>query len=147
MTCRCPASNEHSACEPRCLSALLRTRFTGYVQADSWLILGLRRHRQATGAPPGTVHLDCATALVVAIWGEVATCPPAGRTVGGVVLMAERHLTMQRRMAAPRGSVWALIADFPNLASNWSGLRETRDIAPDEWRRRSPPRRTEAHRQ
>jgi hypothetical protein len=42
--------------------------------------------------------------------------------------MAERHLTIQRRMAAPTDSLWALFADFPNLASHWSGLRATRAI-------------------
>ena len=42
--------------------------------------------------------------------------------------MPERHLTVQRRMAAPTQSVWALLSDFPNLASHWSGLRSTRAI-------------------
>jgi hypothetical protein len=42
--------------------------------------------------------------------------------------MPERHITVQRRMAASTGSVWALFADFPNLASHWSGLRATRAI-------------------
>ena len=42
--------------------------------------------------------------------------------------MPERHITVQRRMSAPPGSVWALYADFPNLASHWSGLRATRAI-------------------
>src|SRR4029450_522204 len=42
--------------------------------------------------------------------------------------MPERHITVQRRMAAATGSVWALFADFPNLASYWSGLRSTRAI-------------------
>ena len=42
--------------------------------------------------------------------------------------MAERHLTIQRRMAASTGSLWALFADFPNLASHWNGLRATRAI-------------------
>jgi Polyketide cyclase / dehydrase and lipid transport len=45
-----------------------------------------------------------------------------------VVLMPERHIAVQRRMAAATGSVWALFADFPNLASHWSGLRTTRAI-------------------
>jgi hypothetical protein len=40
--------------------------------------------------------------------------------------MAERHLTLQRHMSASTGSVWALVADFPNLADHWSGLRATR---------------------
>lgn len=42
--------------------------------------------------------------------------------------MSERHLTVQRRMSASTDSVWALFADFPNLASHWSGLRATRAI-------------------
>ncbi|HEX5088030.1 MAG TPA: SRPBCC family protein [Nocardioides sp.] len=42
--------------------------------------------------------------------------------------MPERQLSVQRRMAAPTGSVWALFADFPNLASHWSGLRATRAV-------------------
>jgi hypothetical protein len=42
--------------------------------------------------------------------------------------MPERHITVQRRMAASTGSVWALYADFPNLARHWNGLRSTRAI-------------------
>ncbi len=42
--------------------------------------------------------------------------------------MPERHITVQRRMSASSGSLWALFADFPNLASHWSGLRGTRAI-------------------
>ena len=42
--------------------------------------------------------------------------------------MPERHITVQRRMSASTGSVWTLFADFPNLASHWSGLRATRAI-------------------
>ena len=42
--------------------------------------------------------------------------------------MAERHLTIQRRMAAPTDSLWALFADFPHLATHWSGLRATRAV-------------------
>ena len=42
--------------------------------------------------------------------------------------MPERHITVQRRMAASTDSVWALFADFPNLASHWSGVRTTRGI-------------------
>ena len=42
--------------------------------------------------------------------------------------MPERHITVQRRMSASPGSVWALYADFPNLANHWSGLRATRAI-------------------
>ena len=42
--------------------------------------------------------------------------------------MPERHIRVQRRMSAPTASVWALYADFPNLAKHWSGLRATRAI-------------------
>jgi hypothetical protein len=42
--------------------------------------------------------------------------------------MPERHIRVQRRMSASTGSVWALYADFPNLASHWNGLRATRAI-------------------
>lgn len=42
--------------------------------------------------------------------------------------MAERHITVQRRMAAPTSFLWALFADFPHLASHWSGLRATSAI-------------------
>lgn len=42
--------------------------------------------------------------------------------------MPERHLTVQRRMAAPTSAVWPIFADFPNLATHWSGLRSTRAI-------------------
>jgi ribosome-associated toxin RatA of RatAB toxin-antitoxin module len=42
--------------------------------------------------------------------------------------MPERHIRVQRRMAASTDSVWALFADFPNLASHWSGLRATKAI-------------------
>jgi hypothetical protein len=44
------------------------------------------------------------------------------------VIMAERHLTLRRHMAAPCPSVWAVLADFPNLADHWSGLKATRSI-------------------
>ena len=42
--------------------------------------------------------------------------------------MPERHIKVQRRMSASTASVWALYADFPNLASHWNGLRATRAI-------------------
>ena len=42
--------------------------------------------------------------------------------------MSERHITVQRRMSASTSSVWAMFADFPNLASHWSGVRATRAI-------------------
>jgi hypothetical protein len=46
----------------------------------------------------------------------------------GVVVMTERHLRVQRRMAVPPDSVWTVIADFPNLASHWNGLRASTAI-------------------
>ena len=42
--------------------------------------------------------------------------------------MPERHIRVQRRVAASTDSVWVLFADFPNLASHWRGLRATRAI-------------------
>ena len=42
--------------------------------------------------------------------------------------MPERQITVQRRMSASPGALWALFADFPNLANHWSGLRATRPI-------------------
>jgi hypothetical protein len=33
--------------------------------------------------------------------------------------MPERHIRVQRRMVASIDSVWALFADFANLASHW----------------------------
>jgi hypothetical protein len=42
--------------------------------------------------------------------------------------MPERLITVQRRMSASPGSVWAVFADFPNLASHWNGLRATSAI-------------------
>lgn len=42
--------------------------------------------------------------------------------------MPERHIMVQRRMSASPDSVWALYADFPNLARHWNGLRATRAI-------------------
>ena len=42
--------------------------------------------------------------------------------------MPERHIRVQRRMTASSAAVWAVFADFPNLASHWSGLRATRAI-------------------
>ena len=42
--------------------------------------------------------------------------------------MAERHLTVRRRVDAPCPSVWAVVADFPNLANHWDGLRTSRPI-------------------
>lgn len=42
--------------------------------------------------------------------------------------MRERHITVQRHMSASTESVWALYADYPNLASHWSGLRGSRAL-------------------
>ena len=42
--------------------------------------------------------------------------------------MPERRITIQRRMSASTASVWALYADFPNLANHWSGLKATSAI-------------------
>ena len=42
--------------------------------------------------------------------------------------MPERHITVQRTMSVSTGSVWAVYADFPNLANHWSGLRATTAI-------------------
>ena len=42
--------------------------------------------------------------------------------------MAERHLTVRRQMAAPCPSVWAVFADFPNLADHWNGLKASQPI-------------------
>jgi hypothetical protein len=42
--------------------------------------------------------------------------------------MPERQIKVQRRMAASTDSVWAVFADFPNLASHWRGLRATEAI-------------------
>ena len=42
--------------------------------------------------------------------------------------MAQRHLTVQRSVAASPDSVWELIADFPDLADHWDGLRGSERI-------------------
>jgi ribosome-associated toxin RatA of RatAB toxin-antitoxin module len=42
--------------------------------------------------------------------------------------MGERHLTVQRRVAASPDSVWRLCADFPNLADHWDGIRASRPL-------------------
>jgi hypothetical protein len=46
----------------------------------------------------------------------------------GAITMAERHLTVRRQLAASCPSVWAVFADFPNLADHWSGLKASRPI-------------------
>jgi Polyketide cyclase / dehydrase and lipid transport len=45
-----------------------------------------------------------------------------------VINMAERHLTVRRQVAASCPSVWAVFADFPNLAHHWRGLKASRPI-------------------
>jgi hypothetical protein len=42
--------------------------------------------------------------------------------------MGQRHLTVQRQVAASPDSVWGVCADFPNLADHWDGLRASRPI-------------------
>jgi hypothetical protein len=42
--------------------------------------------------------------------------------------MGERHLTVQRQVAASPDAVWGVCADFPNLADHWDGLRSSRPI-------------------
>jgi Polyketide cyclase / dehydrase and lipid transport len=42
--------------------------------------------------------------------------------------MVERHLTVRRQVAASCASVWAVCADFPNLADHWGGLKASRPI-------------------
>ena len=44
------------------------------------------------------------------------------------ILVAERHLTVQRQVAASADSVWDVFADFPNLADHWGGLKASRPI-------------------
>lgn len=42
--------------------------------------------------------------------------------------MAERHLTVRRQVAASCESVWAVFADFPNLADHWDGIKSSRPL-------------------
>jgi hypothetical protein len=75
---------------------------------------------------PGVGSVDCwAGSAGAMMWTR--TWPRVSGT-RGVVFMAERHIRVQRRMAASIDSVWALFADFPNLGSHWRGLRATRAI-------------------
>src|SRR5687768_3031188 len=46
----------------------------------------------------------------------------------GAITMAERHLAVRRQVAASDDSVWAVCADFPNLADHWDGLKASRPI-------------------
>jgi hypothetical protein len=43
-----------------------------------------------------------------------------------VIIVAARHLTVRRRVAGACESVWAVFADFPNLADHWDGLKSSR---------------------
>jgi hypothetical protein len=45
-----------------------------------------------------------------------------------VTVVPERHITVQRHLSAPTGPVWALLADFPNLADHWDGVKSTRAV-------------------
>lgn len=42
--------------------------------------------------------------------------------------MAGRHITVQRTVPASPTSVWAVFADFPNLADHWDGLKASRPV-------------------
>jgi hypothetical protein len=42
--------------------------------------------------------------------------------------MAERHVAVRRQAAASDDWVWAVCADFPNLADHWDGLKASRPI-------------------
>ena len=42
--------------------------------------------------------------------------------------MPERHILVEHRIPAPPAAVWAVLADFPNLATHWKGLRSTTAI-------------------
>lgn len=42
--------------------------------------------------------------------------------------MKERHLTVQRHSPASAASIWAVLADFPNLANAWDGIKASRAI-------------------
>lgn len=42
--------------------------------------------------------------------------------------MTERHLTIRRQVAVSCDSVWGLLADFPNLANHWDGIKASRPI-------------------
>ena len=63
--------------------------------------------------------------------GRVNMLSPVGQVLrlrSGVDHMAERHLTVRRHVDAPCASVWAVCADFPNLADHWGGLKASRSI-------------------
>lgn len=42
--------------------------------------------------------------------------------------MIKRHLTVQRHSTASVASIWAVLADFPNLAAVWDGLRASQAV-------------------
>ena len=42
--------------------------------------------------------------------------------------MAERQLTIRRRVAASASSVWAFFAAFPSLADHWNGIKVSRPV-------------------
>lgn len=42
--------------------------------------------------------------------------------------MAERRITVERAVPAPPAPVWAVLADFPNLAAHWGGIRASRAV-------------------
>lgn len=42
--------------------------------------------------------------------------------------MSERRVTVQRAVPASPAAVWAVLADFPNLAAHWSGLKGSRAV-------------------
>ena len=44
------------------------------------------------------------------------------------MIMRERHLTVRRQAVASRSSIWAVLADFPNLAEVWNGIRASQAI-------------------
>jgi hypothetical protein len=59
---------------------------------------------------------------VVALPVQPLICAP------GAIIMAERHLTVRRQVAASCNSVWDVFADFPNLADHWGGLKASQPI-------------------
>jgi len=56
--------------------------------------------------------------------------------------MRERHIAVQRHIPASVELVWDLFADFPNLATHWSGLRGSSAIG-DQTRGEGARRRVE----
>ncbi|MFJ6077114.1 alpha/beta fold hydrolase [Pseudarthrobacter sp. NPDC092419] len=46
----------------------------------------------------------------------------------GAIIMTERHLTVRRQSAASAASIWAVLADFPNLARVWDGIKASEGI-------------------